>query len=140
MRQAFKEDNADYINGFISEVQRFYNPTASIFFREVTESHYLGKYWIPKGKCLNVSFFENHFNSKFFPKPFEFWPERWYTNGGKDFSESSYAFIPFSAGKRNCIGQHLAQIEIKVILQFILDRYEINSKPTGWDLKFLYGL
>lgn len=104
MRLAFKEDNTDYINGFISEVQRFYNPTASVFLREVTQSHYLGKYWIPKGKCLNISFFENHFNSKFFPKPFEFLPERWYTPGGIDFSDSSYAFIPFSAGKRNCIG------------------------------------
>ena len=98
------DNDHDYVTGFINETLRFYNPIAGLFVKEVLKSHYLGPYWIPKGKCINVQFYANHFDKKYFPDPHRFWPERWFTEGGKDCSEASFAFIPFWAGKRNCIG------------------------------------
>lgn len=45
---------------------------------------------------------------------------RWLNN------ENNEAFIPFSSGGRNCLGQHLAKLEIKLILIFVLLRYNME--------------
>jgi len=37
-----------------------------------------------------------------------------------------FVFIPFSAGSRNCIGQHLSQLEAKIILSEFITRFQFN--------------
>ena len=55
VRLALVNDNdQDYVTGFINETLRFYNPIAGLFVKEAVKSHYLGPYWIPKGKSINV--------------------------------------------------------------------------------------
>ena len=48
------DNDQDYVTGFINETLRFYNPIAGLFVKEAVKSHYLGPYWIPKGKSINV--------------------------------------------------------------------------------------
>lgn len=52
----------------------------------------------------------------------------------------SFDFIPFSAGGRNCIGQHMALIEAKIILAHVLrmfDLYIREGVKVGWIIKLL---
>lgn len=58
-----------------------------------------------------------------FESPKEFRPERW-LEAVKDYDP--FAYIPFSAGPRNCLGQHLAMIEMKVMIVTFLR----NLKPV----------
>ena len=51
-------------------------------------------------------------NPKYFEEPEAFKPERWLDK--KNFP--AYAFTPFAAGTRNCLGQHMSTLETKVIL------------------------
>ena len=55
----------------------------------------------------------------YFQNPTEFRPERF-----QDKEELSrmnpYAFIPFSAGPRNCIGKKVGELEVKIVLTHIL--------------------
>ena len=82
----------------------------------------------------------NHFMEEFYSKPLEFNPERWST---RDPTKTDpFSFFPFSSGKRNCIGQHLALLESKIAVLFLLKRYKkINLEKPNFKtyVRTLYG-
>lgn len=65
-----------------------------------------------------------HHDSKNFPNPEQFIPER--------FNEtiSPFSYLPFSAGSRNCIGQKFALLEVKSTLVALLRNFEILTDPN----------
>ena len=54
-----------------------------------------------------------------------FKPERW-LKGDPDEETLTKMFIPFTSGKRNCIGQNLAMLELKLVLANILRSFEFE--------------
>ena len=65
---------------------------------------FAGGYKLPAGTQINIFIYAMHHDPDLFPKPEEFIPER-FENEHKSFHP--FAYIPFSAGPRNCIGQYL---------------------------------
>ena len=64
-----------------------------------------------------------HHHPDHFHDPHAFRPERFI-----DKTESGYAaYLPFSRGSRNCIGQELALLELKVILALTLRSFDIKA-------------
>lgn len=58
---------------------------------------------LPKDCCVVIAPYILHRDPTVFPDPEKFDPERF-----RNFtSKSAYAYVPFSAGPRNCIGEHL---------------------------------
>ncbi|XP_047705713.1 cytochrome P450 4F3 isoform X1 [Prionailurus viverrinus] len=78
---------------------------------------------IPKGVICLVSIFGIHHNPSVWPDPEVYNPFRFDPENIKE--RSSLAFIPFSAGPRNCIGQTFALTEIKVVLALTLLRFRV---------------
>ncbi|KAB0365553.1 hypothetical protein FD754_009709 [Muntiacus muntjak] len=78
---------------------------------------------IPKGNICVISIFGIHHNPSVWPDPEVFNPFRFDPEAPQ--KRSPLAFIPFSAGPRNCIGQTFAMNEMKVALALTLLRFRV---------------
>ena len=90
-----------YLEACIKESLRLY-PSVPAIERYISEDIELGGYKIPSGASLSVHIFALHRHEGFFPDPLAFKPERFETE--QSSGRHPFAFIPFSAGPRNCIG------------------------------------
>lgn len=83
------------------------------------------QYLIPEGATCVIFTHALHNNPKYYPKPEVFDPDRFLPEN--TIKRHPFAYIPFSAGPRNCIGQKFAQMEVKVILAKIIRNYYIKT-------------
>ncbi|XP_032765672.1 cytochrome P450 4F6-like [Rattus rattus] len=79
---------------------------------------------IPKGNDCIISIFGVHHNPSVWPDPEVYDPFRFDSENPQ--KRSPLAFIPFSAGPRNCIGQTFAMNEMKVAVALTLLRFRLQ--------------
>lgn len=79
---------------------------------------------IPSGSTILVNSYLLHRDARVFPEPDIYRPERFLPSSKK---VPCYAFIPFSAGSRNCIGWRFATIIIKVAVLSVLRSYRVEA-------------
>lgn len=94
-----------------------------------------GNYKLEKGETAMIAIYCVHRDERYWPDPERFDPDRFLPENSKD--RHPYAFIPFAAGRRNCIGQRYAQMEEKVLLTYMLRRFEIKSFKTTEELAIM---
>lgn len=87
-----------------------------------------GGYLIPKGTLTQIHIYMIHRDEKYFPEPNLFKPERFMHENAE--KRHPFSYIPFSAGRRNCIGQRFAMMELKVTLAYIIKHFEIECNQT----------
>ncbi|XP_071052485.1 cytochrome P450 4d2-like isoform X2 [Onthophagus taurus] len=117
-----------YLESVIKESLRLYPPVPLIGRQAINDVEYDNKI-IPKGTMINVFIYGVHRNPDFFPDPLTFKPDR-FKSENTISNQNPYAYIPFSAGTRNCIGQKFAMLEIKATVSKILRHFELfETKP-----------
>lgn len=82
-------------------------------------------YTIPAGCTLTVNLYEIQRDIRYFKNPEKFDPDRFLADNyiGVD----PFAYAPFSAGPRSCIGQRFALLMIKTALATIFRNYKIHA-------------
>lgn len=112
-----------YMECVLKEAMRLY-PPGPLLARSVARDMKIGKYTIPRGTVAVVAFYFLQRHPRYIEDPECFMPERFM--GTK--SIPAFAYAPFAAGPRNCIGQKFALTEQKIFLTHILRRFNIKSK------------
>jgi len=116
------------LHGAVKEGLRFYNPAPTIVPRVAQVDHQIEEINISKGTNVRAQPMFNYFNEKYFSNPEQFSPERW-TSENK--ITNPFVDLPFSSGARNCIGQHLAMIEAKIILIEFIKLFTFKVVPEN---------
>jgi len=131
----------DYLHAIFKEVLRFYIPVPGVFPRIAETDHELDGIKIKKGMSVTINPLYNYFNEQYFQEPESFKPERWLNKQINDIDP--YVYTPFSAGARNCIGQHFAIIQAKIVVSEFLDLFKYKITPENYKLvltqAFLYA-
>lgn len=127
-----------YTERVIKESLRLY-PPAFIIPRNTREDTTIGPYRIAKGAEVVIWIYVVHRDPRWYPSPGEFRPERFEPEA--EAARPKYAYLPFGAGQRACIGQMFAMLEAQLILATLLPRvrfeYAGRRRPrlqTGFTL------
>ena len=115
-----------YMEQVINEALRLYSPIHSIS-RVALADDLLGGYHIPAGTTIYVSLYATHRLPSLWPDPDRFDPDRFTARNVE--RRPRFAFIPFAAGHRNCIGSSIALVELKLAVGMIAQRYELTLAP-----------
>ncbi|KAJ8312167.1 hypothetical protein KUTeg_009540 [Tegillarca granosa] len=110
---------------FIKESMRFYSPVPLVA-RLLRKPLIIDGVEIPCGPRVDINIYCIHHNPEVWPDHMVFKPER-FDRSTQD--RHPFAFVPFSAGPRNCIGQTFAMDEIKVITAKLIKRFIIKLDP-----------
>ncbi|XP_073501459.1 cytochrome P450 4V2-like isoform X2 [Phyllobates terribilis] len=89
-----------YLEAIIKEALRIF-PSVPFFARTITEDCTIRGYTVPKGVNVIILPYALHRDPEYFPHPEEFKPERFFSENAS--GRNPYAYVPFSAGLRNCI-------------------------------------
>jgi cytochrome P450 len=99
-------------------------PASAYSQRMTTEGVQLGPLYLPRGTAIVFTPLVVHRLAELYPEPQRFMPDRWI-----DLRPSPYAYHPFGAGPRLCIGAPLATAIIRVALEGILTRFRLKVVP-----------
>jgi cytochrome P450 len=108
-----------YTELVIKEALRIY-PPAFVVPRRASEDTSIGPYAVPKGSEVVIWLYCTHHDPRWYPDPQAFQPERF--SAAREAERPKYAYLPFGAGQRACIGQMFATIEAQLILATLLPR------------------
>uniref|UniRef100_A0A1B0GJT8 Cytochrome n=1 Tax=Lutzomyia longipalpis TaxID=7200 RepID=A0A1B0GJT8_LUTLO len=119
----------DYVERCLKETMRLF-PTVPVVARKVDAPFKLDKYTIPAGTHIVIGVMEMQRNPKYWgPNADKFNPDIFLPENFEKIHP--YAYIPFSAGPRNCLGMKYAYMLLKVIMVHLLSNYRFTT-----DLKF----
>ncbi|TQN68636.1 Cytochrome P450 monooxygenase aflN [Colletotrichum shisoi] len=117
-----------YTNALLKETLRLYPPVGTV--RQGSADVFLtqpetGERFPTDGWMLFAASQAMHRWDAFWPRPHEAVPERWLAREGDPLYPPKSAFRPFELGPRNCIGQDLAMVEMRLILALTVRELDV---------------
>ncbi|KAF7400315.1 hypothetical protein HZH66_005499 [Vespula vulgaris] len=127
-----------YLEMCIKETLRLY-PIIPLIARCLTENIKIGDQVIPAGSSVFISPYLTHRITRYYSDPESFIPERFDTQNSNE-KLHPYAYIPFSAGPKNCIGYKFAMLEMKVLISSILRNFILEPTANKRTLLIRYRM
>ncbi|CAG8053445.1 unnamed protein product [Penicillium olsonii] len=116
-----------YLNAVLLESMRVYPPIPSMLPRIVPEGGaMINDRYVPASTSVSMSPYSTFHAAGHFKYPDTFIPERWLPETDEFKDDKRSAFQPYSWGPQNCLGQHLANAEMRLILAKLLWNFDIE--------------
>lgn len=124
-------ENLVFTEAFIMETQRKANLVILSLPRTVAVDTAFRGYTIPKGSVILPDFDSVLSDPRIWGDPENFRPERFIGPDGKILKPEG--FIPFSIGRRNCMGEQLAKMELFLFIASLIQKFQFLA-PEGQTL------
>jgi cytochrome P450 len=115
-----------YLKAVVDESLRLHPPIWG-YTRDAVNDDEIGGYRIPAGSSLFLSPYVTHRHPAFWADPERFDPERFVP--GQEERRHRFAFFPYGGGPRQCIGLHLANLQMAVAVAAIARRFDLAVVP-----------
>lgn len=116
-----------YTNCVLKEVLRLRSPGV-MSLREAKKDDVICGFDVEKGTIIHIPIYYMHRNPHYWTNPEGFEPER-FVNSPSGQSHK-FAYIPFMAGQRACIGSSFALLELCITMAILLPKYNFSLLPT----------
>jgi cytochrome P450 len=116
-----------YTTQVLNEVMRLF-PPVWMLSRVAQADDMIGGYHVPAGKDVLICSYTLHRHPKFWPDPERFDPERF--NPANTANRARYAYLPFGAGPRFCVGNNLGMMEAAFVTAMVARELRLTTVPT----------
>jgi cytochrome P450 len=113
-----------YLRAVISESLRL-RPVVPLAGRRLASDLNADGLSLPTGTDVTPAIWLTHTRADLYPEPYAFRPERFL-----DDSPTTYGWVPFGGGIRRCLGAAFAEMEMRVVLQTILQRRKLSPASS----------
>jgi cytochrome P450 len=113
--------------GVFAEALRLFPPSWAMG-RQAVEDHQVGDRVVPSGDLVVLPQWVVHRDPRWWSDPRRCDPDRWTPEGGAD--RPRWAYFPFGAGARRCIGEGFAWTEGVLALATITHRWRLRPVPA----------
>jgi cytochrome P450 len=131
-----------YLTSVIYESLRLFPPIGQLINRRAADDTFLGnEIYIPKGTYLGYNCYSTNRDSTVWgPSADDFCPQRWGVSIkeiNKQYRQrrAKAEFISFHGGRRACLGERFAMLEMKVTLFVLVRQFQWSLDPTWVDRK-----
>ena len=113
----------EFTTQVIQEALRLYPPFWMVDRMALADDR-AGDVAIPRGSTVVVFIYGVHHSPQYWPNPESFDPERF--SKANEKLHPAFAYLPFGAGPRGCIGGNYATLQILLILSVLLRKYDFQ--------------
>lgn len=125
-----------YLDQVFNESLRIYPPVTGFLTRKCNKECQLGDLVVPEGVILQAPVWNIHHDPELWPEPWKFDPDRFAPENRS--SINNMAFLPFGVGPRNCIGMRFAQLEAKLAISRLVQKFRfVPCEKTDDPLKLI---
>ena len=118
-------DSLQYCQATILEILRVGSTAPGTLMHQAMKNVEVGGYNFKKGTIFIGNFYSTHFDEKYWDEPQQFRPERFLSDDGKILTDTPN-FFPFSVGKRVCLGESLAKVELFLFFTAIVKNFQFD--------------
>ncbi|EFO94794.1 hypothetical protein CRE_08763 [Caenorhabditis remanei] len=119
------KNNLPYFNAVLNESQRCANIVPLNQIHCVTKDTVINGMTVKKGTGIIPQISTVLLDEKAFPDPYTFNPDRFIDENGK--LKKVDELVPFSVGKRQCLGEGLARMELFLFISNFFNRYQVKN-------------
>jgi cytochrome P450 len=119
-------DRLPFVTRVVTESMRLY-PPAWLIGRRALHDYTVKGYRVPARSIVVMSQWIVHRDPRFFPDPERFDPDRWTPE--RRAALPRFAYFPFGAGPRQCIGEGFAWMELVLVLATLAQQWRFELVP-----------